>query len=59
MHLGRLLLIFSVLGLSQVAGRADLPAQLEAVVDQKMAETGVPGVLMGVWRGDTEVTVLA
>lgn len=37
--------------------RADLRDQLEAVVDQKMAASGVPGVLMGVWRGNSEIAV--
>lgn len=36
---------------------AGLYEQLENVVDQKMAETGVPGLLMGVWRGNTEIAV--
>jgi D-alanyl-D-alanine carboxypeptidase len=50
------ILFFCLTGLPATL-QADLYQELEAVLDRKMTETAVPGILMGVWRGETEVAV--
>jgi len=39
--------------------RADLAADIQAAVDAEMAAYNVAGAVVGVWRGNEEVTVLA
>lgn len=45
------------LGAFSAPMHGSLTDQLEAVLDQTMAESDVPGIIMGVWRGDTEIAV--
>lgn len=37
--------------------RADLPSQLEAIVNAKLNEHAVPGAVVGVWRGDATLAL--
>lgn len=52
------ILVFAAcLSLGTPTARADLAGELENLVDQAMADHPIPGMLVGVWRGDTEVAV--